>query len=116
MKVRGDLPPNNAFSLEPQPKKHGFVLARFYEGVVPFEETIDGLTIKGYEYNEYHLELIDTGDLYSDILNRYDFYMSMAKLQENDDTPVDDIEAIKEHLANVTLALEIVLGVYDDEL
>ena len=35
MRVRGDLAPSNAFSLEEQPKKPGFVLVRFYGNVEP---------------------------------------------------------------------------------
>ena len=82
MRVRGDLPPSNAFSLEAQPNKPGFVLARFYENAAPFEDKMDGLTISGYEYDEYHLELADTGDLQSDILNNYDYYFGVAKSQD----------------------------------
>ncbi len=79
MRVRGDNAPPNAFTYEAEPKKPGFVLARFYENVAPFEETRDGLTMSGFEYDEYHLELADTGDLQSDILNNYDHYFGVAK-------------------------------------
>ena len=116
MRVRGDLPPSNAFTLEQQPKKPGYILARFFENVAPFEETIESLTIRGYEYDEYQLELIDTGDLQADILNRYDYYMGTAQLQDTQPRDGDETEVLKEHVADLTLALEIMLGVYDDEL
>ena len=118
MKVRGDLAPSAAFTLEKQPKNPGFSLARFYENVRPFEETTGDQTMSGFEYDEYHLELADTGNLQDDIFNNYDYYMGVAKLQEL--VPEDDgdvgLEEVKEHVANLTLAVEIMLGVYDDEL
>jgi len=70
--------------MEAQPQKPGFVLVRFYENVKPFEETRDGLTISGYEYDEYHLELADTGDLQGDILNLFEYYFEVAKQQEEE--------------------------------
>ena len=57
MKVRGDNAPANAFSLEEQPDKPGYCLVRFYENVTPFSETQGELTVSGFEYDEYHLEL-----------------------------------------------------------
>ena len=112
MRVRGDLAPCAAFTLEQQPKKPGFVLARFYENTTPFSETIGEQTVSGYEYDEYQLELSDTGNLQEDVYNNFDYYLSVAKL--SGENPDDDLESINEHLANVTLALDIVLGVYDD--
>lgn len=82
MKVRGDLPPSNAFSLEAQPKKPGFALVRFYEHVEPFEETRGDLTISGFEYDEYHLELPDIDGLQDDVLNNFNRYIIEAKAQE----------------------------------
>ena len=57
MRVRGDNAPSNAFSLEEQPNKPGVALVRFYENAKPFEEKRDELTISGWVYDEYHLEL-----------------------------------------------------------
>ena len=82
MKVRGDLQPSNAFTLEEQPKKPGYVLVRFFENPKPFEDHQGDLTITGYEYDEYHLELKDTGDLESDVLNNYDALLAQAKALE----------------------------------
>ena len=82
MRVRGDRSPSAAFTLEKQPKRPGFVLARFYENAVAFEETRDGQTIKGWEYDEYHLELADTGGLETDITNSLNSYLEQAKAAE----------------------------------
>lgn len=92
MRVRGDLPPSNAFTLEEQPNKPGFFLVRFFENAAPFTENRDGLTISGYEYDEYHLELADTGDLQSDVLNNYDALLAQAKAEEAGMEP-GDLEA-----------------------
>lgn len=82
MRVRGDVQPSNAFTLEEQPKKPGFFLVRFFENAVPFTETKDGLTTSGYEYDEYHLELADTGSLQEDVLNNFDALLEQAKAAE----------------------------------
>lgn len=92
MRVRGDLEPNNAFTLEDQPKKAGKVLARFFENVTPFEETDGDLTISGYEYDEYHLELDNYDSLFFDILNSYDGYLAQAKLAEAEQKTIPDLQ------------------------
>ena len=66
MKVRGDNAPANAFSLEEQPDKPGYCLVRFYENVAPFSETQGELTISGFEYDEYYLELPFYDGIYDD--------------------------------------------------
>ncbi len=92
MRVRGDLEPNNVFSLEDQPKKPGKVLVRFYENVTPFEEKDGDLTIKGYEYDEYHLELDNYDSLFVDILNSYDGYLAQAKLAEAEQKTIPELQ------------------------
>jgi hypothetical protein len=84
------LPPGNAFSLEEQPKRPGFALVRFYENVREFSETRDGLTVSGYEYDEYHLELPDNGDLQDVVLNEYDRLLGEAKRLDAEKTPPPD--------------------------
>ena len=82
MKVRGDNAPANAFSLEEQPDKPGYCLVRFYENVAPFSETQGELTISGFEYDEYYLELPFYDGIYDDILGSFDGYFAQAKLAE----------------------------------
>lgn len=79
MKHRGDNAPANAFTLEEQPKRPGFVLVRFYENVQPFTETQGDLTISGFEYDEYYLELEYYDGLQDDILSNYDNLLAQAK-------------------------------------
>ena len=79
MRVRGDVQPSNAFTLEEQPKKPGYYLVRFFENAQEFSEETEGLTVSGWEYDEYHLELADTGSLEEDVLNNYDALLEQAK-------------------------------------
>lgn len=82
MRVRGDVQPSNAFTLEEQPKKPGYYLVRFFENAQEFSEEKEGLTVSGWEYDEYHLELADTGSLEEDVLNNYDALLEQAKAAE----------------------------------
>lgn len=82
MKVRGDNAPAGAFTLEAQPKKPGYYLVRFYENAREFTETMDELTITGWEYDEYHLEMKGSGNLQADVLANYDALLLQAKTAE----------------------------------
>ena len=82
MRVRGSVMPSTAFSIEQQPNKPGFVLARFYENAQPFTETREDGTLTGFEYDEYTLELMATDTIEADIESQYDMYLEQAKLNE----------------------------------
>lgn len=82
MRVRGDVQPSNAFTVEEQPKKPGFCLVRFFENPQEFSEEQGELTVSGWEYDEYHLEMADTGSLEGDVLNNYDALLEQAKAAE----------------------------------
>ncbi len=75
MRVRGDRQPSASFSVEPIPNRPGMCLARFYANAVPFEES-------GWEYDEYHLELPDTGGLLVDIEGNFDVYFQQAMMAD----------------------------------
>jgi len=92
------LQPSNAFTLEAQPNDPGRVLARFYENVAPFTEKQDELTISGYEYDEYKLELDDYEGLEEDILNNFEGYLAQAKLVEAEQNTIPDL---KEQVASL---------------
>ncbi len=98
MKVRGDNAPANAFSLEEQPDKPGYCLVRFYENVEPFTETQGELTVSGFEYDEYHLELPFYDGIYDDILGSYDGYFAQAKLAEAEK---ETIPKLKQQVSNL---------------
>lgn len=98
MKVRGDNAPANAFSLEEQPDKPGFCLVRFYENVAPFSETEGELTISGYEYDEYYLELPFYDGISDDILGNFDGYFAQAKLAEAE---TETIPKLKQQVSNL---------------
>lgn len=81
MKANGDNLPDR-FLVEPVPNKIGYVMVRFYENVVPFSKTIDGVTTSGYKYDEYHLELRYFPRLNEDINANYENYLQQAKMEE----------------------------------
>lgn len=112
MRVRGDNAPSNAFTLEEQPKKPGFFLIRFYENAQEFSETRDGLTITGWEYDEYHLELADTGSLSEDVLANFDTLLAQAKAAE---TPAEqgDLESRVTTLEETSASKDDVQAVWD---
>ena len=112
MRVRGDSAPSNAFTLEEQPKKPGFFLVRFYENAQEFSETRDGLTITGWEYDEYHLELADTGSLSEDVLANFDTLLAQAKAAE---TPAEqgDLESRVTTLEETSASKDDVQAVWD---
>lgn len=92
MKVRGDNAPSNAFTLEEQPKKPGYVLARFYENAQEFTDTQGDLTISGWEYDEYRLELAQYDGMEEDILAGYDGYLAQAKLLEAEENAIPTLK------------------------
>lgn len=113
MRVRGDNAPSNAFMLEAQPNKPGFVLARFFENPEEFTEQEGDLTIHGWAYDEYHLELEDRPGLAEDIVGSFDGYLAQAKLLEaegktipNLQQQVADLERDKAELARKVTTLE----------
>lgn len=106
MRVRGDLLPSGSFSLEEQPNKPGFVLARFFENAEPFTETKDGLTVSGYQYDEYHLELEDRPGLVADIEGQYEAYLNEAKLREAEQEIIPDLRAQVARLEQSNASLE----------
>ncbi len=121
MKVRGDNAPANAFSLEEQPDKPGFCLVRFYENVAPFSETERELTISGYEYDEYYLELPFYDGISDDILGNFDGYFAQAKLAEAETETipklkqqVSDLQSVNEGLTEqITQAQLALCDVYE---
>jgi hypothetical protein len=101
MKVRGNLNPL-PFTLEPIPKRPGFLLVRFRENAVQFEETRDEQTESGWEYDEYTLTIWDSGTAEADVEANYTVWMELAKAQEADRMrpPVrDEVLALQSDLA-----------------
>lgn len=116
MRVRGDVQPSNAFTLEEQPKKPGYYLVRFFENAQEFSEEKEGLTVSGWEYDEYHLELADTGSLEEDVLNNYDALLEQAKAAEaeNEDGGSEGLEARVDALESGKAYKDEVQAVWDE--
>lgn len=116
MRVRGDVQPSNAFTLEEQPKKPGYYLVRFFENAQEFSEEKEGLTVSGWEYDEYHLEMADTGSLEEDVLNNYDALLEQAKAAEaeNEDGGSEGLEARVDALESGKADKDEVQAVWDE--
>lgn len=116
MRVRGDVQPSNAFTVEEQPKKPGFCLVRFFENPQEFSEEQGELTVSGWEYDEYHLELADTGSLEEDVLNNYDVLLEQAKAAEaeNEDGGSEGLEARVDALESGKADKDEVQAVWDE--
>lgn len=116
MRVRGDVQPSNAFTLEEQPKKPGYYLVRFFENAQEFSEEKEGLTVSGWEYDEYHLELADTGSMEEDVLNNYDALLEQAKAAEaeNEDGGSEGLEARVDALESGKADKDEVQAVWDE--
>ena len=116
MRVRGDVQPSNAFTLEEQPKKPGYYLVRFFENAQEFSEEKEGLTVSGWEYDEYHLELADTGSLEEDVLNNCDALLEQAKAAEaeNEDGGSEGLEARVDALESGKADKDEVQAVWDE--
>lgn len=84
MKVKGDNAPSGAFEVEPHPQKPGVAVVRFFENAQPFEEKSGDLTTKGWEYDEYLMEMPLYDGLTLDVAAAYDSHLAQAKAEEEE--------------------------------
>lgn len=89
MKVKGDNAPSGAFEVEPHPQKPHVAVVRFFENAQPFEEKTGNLTTKGWEYDEYRLEMPLYDGLTLDVAAAYDSYLAQAKAEEESKTELE---------------------------
>lgn len=89
MKVKGDNAPSRAFEVEPHPQKPHVAVVRFFENAQPFEEKTGDLTTKGWEYDEYRLEMPLYDGLTLDVAAAYDSYLAQAKAEEESKTELE---------------------------
>lgn len=89
---------------------------RFFENAQEFSEEKEGLTVSGWEYDEYHLELADTGSLEEDVLNNYDALLEQAKAAEaeNEDGGSEGLEARVDALKSGKADKDEVQAVWDE--
>lgn len=100
MKVNADNAPNNAFSVEANPKNPLQSVVRFFENPKEFSRKQGELTITGWEYDEYQLIVRRCGE--NDVLAHFDEWLAEAKAKEQ--TP-------EKTLAENTQLLAVLLGV-----
>lgn len=107
MKVHGDNKPASLFTIEKMPKHKGFCLVRFFNNAKEADN--------GWQYDEYHLELEDTGDLATYVESNYNGLFEQAKAME----PIDEVADLKEEIERLTkenTALEEYIATIDDAL
>lgn len=120
MRVRGDVSPSSAFSLEVQPKHPGFVLVRFYENASPYHEDHGGQSVSGFEYDEYHLEMENRPGLEEDITINYNALLAQAKALEAPEgdgdleARVDTLERSKADRADVQAVWDQMAAAYSE--
>lgn len=78
MKVWGDVQPTNSFFLDNA--YPGKSVVRFYENVQPYTDTRDEITINGWVYDEYVLEMPRSTQV--DIETNFDALLQQAKARE----------------------------------
>ena len=116
MRVRGDFMPSSAFTVEERPKRPGYALVRFFENAEPFEETQGDLTIRGYEYDEYHLELPYYSGLSEDVLGNFESYLAQAKLAEAQEQTIPNLKQQVADLEDQNATLTAQIAEQDDAL
>lgn len=116
MKVTADFPPESRFTVEPIPNKKGFCLARFYDNVEEYSQVMDGETTTGWQYDEYHLELRNSGSLKKDIEGNYDVYFKEAKRLAEQLTPEQVEETVKVLKADLKTSDEVAIELYEATL
>lgn len=115
MKIKSKTRPES-YALEAMPNRPGWSLARFYTDVKPYTEDENGETVRGYAYEEYQLELRDTGGLWKDIANNYGVYLREAKRVAEKLTPEQVEEKVKTLEAEMALADETAIALYEAAL
>lgn len=91
MKVNADSAPNNAFSVELNPKNLMQSVVRFFENAKEFSRKQGELTVSGWEYDEYQLIVPRCGE--ADVLAHFDEWLAEAKANER--TPVSTIQTMQ---------------------
>lgn len=81
MRVKGEVAPVTAFTLEPIPKKPGKVMARFYANVAQVEAS--------WQWDEYHLEFESYVGLETDIATNYDTLFRQAQFLDDEESNSD---------------------------
>lgn len=91
MRVRGDTKPDTLFSLEPIPKKPGKILARFYQNARKYNETKEGVTKIGWQWDEYHLELPAYPNIEADVTANAEALLQEAINVEEEENRIPDL-------------------------
>lgn len=114
MRVRGDTRPATLFSLESIPKKPGKVLCRFYQNVRKYNQTSEGVTVIGWQWDEYHLELPDYASLEADVTANAEALLKEAISVEEEENRIPDLLEAKKLLEAQVAAQADQMDFYED--
>lgn len=84
MKVTASVKPKMPCTAEPHPQKSGMALVRLFANVEPYEESVDGVTVSGWTYNEYQLIVPWYPNLEKDVTAAYDGWLTSTKAAEDE--------------------------------
>ena len=84
MKVTASVKPKVPCTAEPHPQKPGMALVRLFANVEPYEESVDGVSVTGWTYNEYQLIVPWYPNLEKDVAAAYDSWLTSAKATEDE--------------------------------
>lgn len=84
MKVTASVKPKMPCTAEPHPQKSGMALVRLFANVEPYEESVDGVTVSGWTYNEYQLIVPWYPNLEKDVTAAYDGWLTSAKAAKDE--------------------------------
>lgn len=84
MKVIASVKPKMPCTAEPHPQKSGMALVRLFANVEPYEESVDGVTVSGWTYNEYQLVVPWYPNLEKDVTAAYDGWLTSAKAAKDE--------------------------------
>lgn len=84
MKVTASVKPKMPCTAELHPQKSGMALVRLFANVEPYEESVDGVTVSGWTYNEYQLVVPWYPNLEKDVTAAYDGWLTSAKAAEDE--------------------------------
>lgn len=84
MKVTASVKPKMPCTAEPHPQKSGMALVRLFANVEPYKESVDGVTVSGWTYNEYQLVVPWYPNLEKDVTAAYDGWLTSAKAAKDE--------------------------------
>jgi hypothetical protein len=95
MKVRGSKP-DGLCMVERHPQRPEMAIVRLFANPAEYEESQNGMTAKGWEYEEYRLEVPYYDSLVADVNAAYEGWLAQAKAAEDAKDPMAKLMAAQD--------------------